>query len=242
MSDLVDFWWEWFPSLLDGLRLSVAVTAVSLALGIPLGLILALGVQSKTVAWRTLALFLVEIGRGAPALILLQFTYFGLPNAGVALSSFVSASLALAWCTGAYTSEIIRAGTRGCPLRPKGSRDRYWPESLGRIALRDRSSSSPGVRSASFRLLNPNAASIIPLLRDRSAGTGEPSLHHRLQHLPLHVDLAFDSAVLCGDLHSCHYRRFRTRAPAWTTCGLNFVFPAEGERKDCATEGGNNDA
>ncbi|MGC1577316.1 MAG: amino acid ABC transporter permease [Beijerinckiaceae bacterium] len=119
MSDLVEFWWEWFPSLLDGLRLSVAVTAVSLALGIPLGLILALGVQSKTVAWRTLALFLVEIGRGAPALILLQFTYFGLPNAGVALSSFVSASLALAWCTGAYTSEIIRAGLEAVPYGQK---------------------------------------------------------------------------------------------------------------------------
>lgn len=119
MSDLVDFWWEWFPSLLDGLRLSIAVTAVSLALGIPLGLILALGVQSKTVAWRTLALFLVEIGRGAPALILLQFTYFGLPNAGVALSSFVSASLALGWCTGAYTSEIIRAGLEAVPYGQK---------------------------------------------------------------------------------------------------------------------------
>ena len=119
MSDLVEFWWEWFPSLLDGLKLSVAVTAVSLALGIPLGLILALGVQSKTVAWRTLALFLVEIGRGAPALILLQFTYFGLPNAGVALSSFVSASLALAWCTGAYTSEIIRAGLEAVPYGQK---------------------------------------------------------------------------------------------------------------------------
>jgi polar amino acid transport system permease protein len=119
MSDLVDFWWQWFPSLLDGLRLSIAVTAVSLALGIPLGLILALGVQSKTVTWRTLALFLVEIGRGAPALILLQFTYFGLPNAGVALSSFVSASLALAWCTGAYTSEIIRAGLEAVPYGQK---------------------------------------------------------------------------------------------------------------------------
>ena len=119
MSELVDFWWEWLPSLLDGLRLSVAVTAVSLALGIPLGLILALSVQSKTAVWRTLALFLIEIGRGAPALILLQFTYFGLPNAGVALSSFVSASLALAWCTGAYTSEIIRAGLEAVPYGQK---------------------------------------------------------------------------------------------------------------------------
>ena len=115
MSELLDFWWEWLPSLLNGLEISVAVTAVSLALGIPLGLILALAVQSKKVAPRTCALAAVEIGRGAPALILLQFTYFGLPNAGLALSSFVSASLALAWCTGAYTSEIIRAGLEAVP-------------------------------------------------------------------------------------------------------------------------------
>jgi polar amino acid transport system permease protein len=119
MSELLDFWWEWLPSLLDGLGLSVAVTAVSLALGIPLGLILALSVQSKTAAWRTFALFVVEIGRGAPALILLQFAYFGLPNAGLALSSFVAASLALAWCTGAYTSEIIRAGLEAVPYGQK---------------------------------------------------------------------------------------------------------------------------
>jgi polar amino acid transport system permease protein len=115
MSELLDFWWEWLPSLLDGLGLSVAVTAVSLALGIPLGLILALSMQSKGAAWRSLALFVVEIGRGAPALILLQFAYFGLPSAGLALSSFVSASLALGWCTGAYTSEIIRAGLEAVP-------------------------------------------------------------------------------------------------------------------------------
>jgi polar amino acid transport system permease protein len=115
MSELLDFWWEWLPSLLNGLEVSVAVTAVSLALGIPLGLILALAVQSKKAAPRTIALVAVEIGRGAPALILLQFTYFGLPNAGLALSSFVSASLALAWCTGAYTSEIIRAGLEAVP-------------------------------------------------------------------------------------------------------------------------------
>jgi polar amino acid transport system permease protein len=115
MIELLDFWWEWLPSLLDGLGLSVAVTAVSLALGIPLGLILALSMQSKGAAWRSLALFVVEIGRGAPALILLQFAYFGLPSAGLALSSFVSASLALGWCTGAYTSEIIRAGLEAVP-------------------------------------------------------------------------------------------------------------------------------
>ena len=87
MSDLLDFWREWLPSLLDGLRLSVEVTVACLALGIPLGLVLALVVQSKSRIVRAIGLVVVEIGRGAPALILLQFAYFGLPNAGLALSS-----------------------------------------------------------------------------------------------------------------------------------------------------------
>lgn len=110
MTETLDFWREWLPSLLDGLVISVQVTLTSLALGLPLGLALALGVQSRTVALKAAALLIVEIGRGAPALILLQFAYFGLPTAGLTLTSFAAAVAALTWCTGAYTSEIIRAG------------------------------------------------------------------------------------------------------------------------------------
>ncbi len=115
MSDVLDFWGEWFPTLLDGFAISVEVTAVCLVLGIPFGLLLALAVQSKTALLRWGALVVVEIGRGTPALILLQFAYFGLPSVGVTLGSFTAASLALAWCTGAYTSEIIRAGLQAVP-------------------------------------------------------------------------------------------------------------------------------
>jgi polar amino acid transport system permease protein len=115
MSDLFDFWGEWLTTLLGGLEVSLEVTAACLALGVPLGLILALGMQSKSAMLRTIALVVVEIGRGAPALILLQFAYFGLPNAGLSLSAFASATFALAWSTGAYTSEIIRAGLEAVP-------------------------------------------------------------------------------------------------------------------------------
>ena len=115
MSEVLEFWGEWFPNLLDGFAISVEVTAVCLLLGIPLGLVLALAVQSKAAVVRWIALVVVEIGRGTPALILLQFAYFGLPSVGMTLTSFTAASLALAWCTGAYTSEIIRAGLQAVP-------------------------------------------------------------------------------------------------------------------------------
>ncbi|WP_396333976.1 amino acid ABC transporter permease [Burkholderia anthina] len=115
MSSMIDLWQSWLPDLLGGYRLSLEVTALSLAIGIPLGLVLALCVSMKPKAIRVTAIVFVEIGRGAPALILLQFFYFGLPNAGLTLSSFLSAVVALACCTGAYTSEIIRAGFDAVP-------------------------------------------------------------------------------------------------------------------------------
>ena len=123
MSDTLAFWGEWFPDLLGGFVISLEVTAACLALGIPLGLVLALAVQSKSRPLRWGALVVVEIGRGTPALILLQFAYFGLPTAGLTLTSFAAASLALAWCTGAYTSEIIRAGLEAVPAGQQEAAD-----------------------------------------------------------------------------------------------------------------------
>jgi len=99
----------WMPDLLSGLFISLQVTALSLLLGIPFGLLLALGVLARNRALRAVSLILVEVGRGAPALVLLQFIYFGLPSVGLTIESFMAAVIALAWNTGAYTSEIIRA-------------------------------------------------------------------------------------------------------------------------------------
>ncbi|WP_131120107.1 amino acid ABC transporter permease [Lichenihabitans psoromatis] len=116
MNDTLAFWSDWFPTLIGGFEISLEVTAVCLALGLPLGLVLSLGVRSSRIPVRWTALTVVEVGRGTPALILLQFAYFGLPPAGLTLSSFTAAGLALGWCTGAYTSEIIRAGVEAVPF------------------------------------------------------------------------------------------------------------------------------
>lgn len=99
----------WLPDLLSGLLTSLEVAALAILFGIPFGLLLALGVLAQSKALRAVSLFLVEVGRGAPALVLLQFIYFGLPTTGITIGSFVAAVVALAWNTGAYTSEIIRA-------------------------------------------------------------------------------------------------------------------------------------
>jgi len=115
MNDILAFWGAYLPQIMDGLGVSLKVTGASLAIGIPLGLALALLVQAKSRVLRWACLAVVEVGRGAPALILLQFAYFGLPNVGLSLTSFAAAVAALSWSTAAYTSEIIRAGLQAVP-------------------------------------------------------------------------------------------------------------------------------
>lgn len=115
MKEMLLMWVEWFPQLVDGYFLSLKVAGVSILVGIPLGLFFALAVGARSKVTRALVLCLIEVGRGGPVLILLQFFYFGLPQAGLTLSSFTASIIALAWCTGSYTSEIIRAGLNAVP-------------------------------------------------------------------------------------------------------------------------------
>jgi len=106
----------WLPYLLGGLWISLKVTAGCIAFGLPLGLVLALAVSSRSRPLRLVSLALVEIGRGTPGLIMLEFVYYGLPQIGLTLGTCVAAIAALSWTTGAYTSEIIRAGLEAVPF------------------------------------------------------------------------------------------------------------------------------
>lgn len=123
MIEVLGLWIDWLPRLLGGLWLGCKVAGLSLLLGMPLGLGLALAVQAKSLPLRAAALAFVEIGRGTPALVLLQFAYFGLPTAGLTLTAMTAAVLALAACSGAYTSEIIRGGLEAVASGQKEAAD-----------------------------------------------------------------------------------------------------------------------
>lgn len=114
MSFFAD-WGSWVPTLLSGLWVSVRVAGLSLLLGLPAGLLLALGAGAKTQPVRWLVIALVELGRGMPALVMLQIVYFGLPSAGLTLTVLLSAAFAFALTTAAYTSEILRGGLQAVP-------------------------------------------------------------------------------------------------------------------------------
>jgi polar amino acid transport system permease protein len=119
---------EQWGELLSGLGVSVKVTVLSLLVGLPLGVGLALMVVSRVRAVRWATLGLVEIGRGIPALVLLLFVYYGLPQEGLTLTSTVAAVAALGFSTAAYTSEIFRTSFRAVP---RGQREAAASLGLG---------------------------------------------------------------------------------------------------------------
>lgn len=106
---------QFLPTLLDGLRVSLLLTGLSLLFGIPIAGLLAFGIRSKNLVARYASIAVVEVGRGAPALVLLQLMYFGLPDAGITLSALASATLALTWTTAAYCAEYLRGGLSAVP-------------------------------------------------------------------------------------------------------------------------------
>lgn len=117
MSEMLSNWWSWSPQLLKGLWISLQLTGLALVCGLPLGLALALLSSARSRALRYAAIAMVETGRGAPALVVLQMVYYGLPSLNLDVGAFASGATALALTTAAYTTEILRAGLNAVPRR-----------------------------------------------------------------------------------------------------------------------------
>lgn len=101
--------------LLRGIWLTIELTAVSVVVGLAVGVV---GAAAKTSSYRVarwIAGAYVELIRNTPFLVQLFFIFFGLPSIGVQMSEFQAASLTMTVNLGAYSSEIIRAGIQATP-------------------------------------------------------------------------------------------------------------------------------
>jgi polar amino acid transport system permease protein len=101
---------EFLPILLQGLWLTVLVTAGSLALSTLLGLIWALMRVSGVRALQWLAKSIVNVIRGIPIIVQLFYIYFVMPELGVTLTALQAAIIGLGIAYSAYQSENFRAG------------------------------------------------------------------------------------------------------------------------------------
>jgi His/Glu/Gln/Arg/opine family amino acid ABC transporter permease subunit len=108
---LTPYWGD----LLSAAATTITVSLATMAVSLMLGLVFALGRQSRHVAIRFLATAYVEFFRNTPLLVVLYFVYFMIPTIGLRLSSFQSALLAMSLHAGAYMTEILRAGLSAVP-------------------------------------------------------------------------------------------------------------------------------
>ena len=100
---------EYWPSMMDGLVMTIKISVLSIILGTVMGILGALCRISGNLILRSIGNVYVEWIRNTPLLIQILFIYFGL-GVFFNLSSITASVLALSFFSGAYITEIIRAG------------------------------------------------------------------------------------------------------------------------------------
>ncbi len=106
MNDILNL----MPQILEGLKVTLQVFIVTLALSIPLGIVAALGRLCNVKIISQITGFYILIMRGTPLLLQIVFIFFGLPIVGITFDRFPAAIIAFVLNYGAYFGEIFRAG------------------------------------------------------------------------------------------------------------------------------------
>jgi polar amino acid transport system permease protein len=110
-----EFAWRILPQLLSGLETTLLATLIATALSLVVGLIFALGRRSRIIEVRMVVGSVVEFIRRTPVLVQIYVIYFVLPEIDIVLPGFATGVIALGLHTGAYMSEVYRAGIESVP-------------------------------------------------------------------------------------------------------------------------------
>jgi His/Glu/Gln/Arg/opine family amino acid ABC transporter permease subunit len=95
--------------LLSGVAITIAVSVIAIAAGVPLGLLLALGRTARLSVLALACTIYASFVRAVPVVTFVMLIFFGLPALGMALNPLPAAVLALTLNTTAFNSEIWRA-------------------------------------------------------------------------------------------------------------------------------------
>ncbi|EPM7908206.1 amino acid ABC transporter permease [Vibrio alginolyticus] len=106
---------EWWPAeLIDGLLVTLNISAISLFFTLVLGLVTALLRLNDSKVGNVIGTTYVEVIRNTPLLVQIYLLYFVFGPV-IGLDRFSTAVLALSLFQGAYTAEIFRAGLNSIP-------------------------------------------------------------------------------------------------------------------------------
>lgn len=97
--------------IIEGSIITLQYSLISVLFGLVVGTILAVFKTSDTALLRYFGMFYTSVFRGTPLLIQLSIVHYLLPQfTGIKTTVFVSGVIAFSFNSGAYVSEIIRAG------------------------------------------------------------------------------------------------------------------------------------
>ncbi len=103
------------PLILQGLFITLAVSALVLVIGTLIGILGGLSLLYGARPLRWLARIYVDTLRGIPLLVLIFALFYGLPLVGVRVSAITAGVMALSIFCGAHVSEVIRGGINSIP-------------------------------------------------------------------------------------------------------------------------------
>jgi polar amino acid transport system permease protein len=106
---------EYLPKIIDGFWLTIILAGCIILTGVAAGLALAVVRSFAIRPLNWLIIFLVDLFRALPPLVIIALLYFGLPAAGLSLSGFTAAWLSLSLVLMAFTEEIFWAGITAVP-------------------------------------------------------------------------------------------------------------------------------
>ena len=113
------FKWElierYFPTIMQGMAVTIEIAAAVVLMGISLGLLLAVARSFRVLPASALIVLFADIFRALPPLVLVLLVYFGLPNVGINLPSFAVLWLVLSLVLAAFCEEIFWAGILSVP-------------------------------------------------------------------------------------------------------------------------------
>jgi His/Glu/Gln/Arg/opine family amino acid ABC transporter permease subunit len=201
---------ESLPYLLEGLRITLLVTASALLASLVLGFLVGtMRLSSVRIVALSASLFVIVL-RNTPLLVQLIWVYYCLPIVfGLDLSAVAACVLALSLHGGAYIAEIVRAGIQSIdPGQTEAAKSvglNYWQTMIHVI-----------LPQAIRRIIPPLANEGITLLKYSSlvSTIGVADLTYQAQvvatttfrPLEIYTALALEYFVLCSALQYCTSR------------------------------------
>ena len=160
------------PLLLTGAVVTVKITALSVFLGILIGLFVGIARISTYKIVHLAAAVYVDFLRGTPLLVQIFLVYFALPVlTGQRIDPFVAAIAACSINSSAYVAEIFRAGIQSIDagqMEAGRSLGMTWTQTMRYII----------VPQAARRVIPPLGNEFIALLKDSFAGNMDLRRYH----------------------------------------------------------------